>query len=53
MTVYMYMCIYVYMRVFIHTRVSTNKCVFVRDTLTPQKLQKSTKVLEFSGWKVA
>lgn len=48
-----YTCIYAYICVFIHTHVSMSKCVFVREALTPQKLQEKTKVLEFSGWKVA
>lgn len=48
-----YTGIYVHICVFTHTRVRMCKCAFARDALTPQKLQKKTKVLEFSGWKVA
>lgn len=47
---YIYVCVYACICVFIHTH--TSKCVFLGDSLTPQKLKKKTKVLEFSGWKV-
>lgn len=47
-----FVCMFVYTSicVFIHTCTSKNKCVFIGDSLTPQKLQKKTKVLEFGGW---